>query len=251
MSIALLTDIHGNAPALRAVLQELDEIHNLEHLYVLGDLLAIGPDSNEVLELLFSRNDVSVITGNHDEAVLTVAKDEPYPKSHGHVKAHHQWIADRLDQRFIPLLEELPRTIDVEWKGYSLHFTHYALAKPEAPISEDPFHKILSPSLKRMERMFRSVSADLIGFGHHHPAHHYEGEAIFINPGALGCNNRPTAPYAIVDCQGDKLEVNFKEAHYDNEAFLKSYHKLKVPDREFILDIFHGGQLDQKNGESE
>ena len=80
------SDIHGNAPALKAVLKEIDERRDVDHIYCLGDMLGIGPDSNEVLEMLFSRSDVSMITGNHDEAILTFAKDEEYPQTHIHVK---------------------------------------------------------------------------------------------------------------------------------------------------------------------
>jgi hypothetical protein len=49
-------------------------------------MLGFGPDSNEVLEMLFSRSVVSMITGNHDEAILALAKGEEYPQSHFHVK---------------------------------------------------------------------------------------------------------------------------------------------------------------------
>ncbi|GIN58170.1 hypothetical protein J8TS2_24890 [Lederbergia ruris] len=72
MKFAVLTDIHGNYPALRAVLKEIDRRDDIEHIFCLGDMIAIGPDTNEVLETLFSRKDVSMITGNHDEAVLAL-----------------------------------------------------------------------------------------------------------------------------------------------------------------------------------
>lgn len=120
---AILTDIHGNAPALKAVLKEIDERRDVDHIYCLGDMLGIGPDSNEVLEMLFSRSDVSMITGNHDEAILSLAKGEEYPRSHLQVKDHHQWIVDRLDPNFIPKLEKLPRWLNVrekEWLSLSL-----------------------------------------------------------------------------------------------------------------------------------
>jgi len=33
------------------------------------------------------------------------------------------------------------------------------------------------------------------------------------------------------------------EVPYNNKEFLQSYHRLMVPEREFILKVFHGGQL--------
>ncbi len=73
------SDIHGNGPALKAVLKEIDERRDVDHIYCLGDMLGMGPDSNEVLEMLFSRSDVSMLTGNHDEAILALAEGEEYP----------------------------------------------------------------------------------------------------------------------------------------------------------------------------
>lgn len=82
MKFAIITDIHGNASALNSVLFEIDKIRDIEHIYCLGDMIGMGPDTNEVLEILFSRNDVSMITGNHDEVVLALIKEQEYPESH-------------------------------------------------------------------------------------------------------------------------------------------------------------------------
>lgn len=71
--VAILTDIHGNAPALRAVLADLDTQPEIAHTYCLGDMVNIGPDSNEVLELLCARRDLTMLVGNHDQYVLALA----------------------------------------------------------------------------------------------------------------------------------------------------------------------------------
>ncbi|MDP5274939.1 metallophosphoesterase family protein [Chengkuizengella axinellae] len=110
MKFAVIADIHGNATALRAVLNEIDNKKETEHIFCLGDMIAIGPDSNEVLEILFSREDVSMITENHDEAVLALLKGEEHPESHSHAREHHLWIGERIDKRFIPKLEKLRRS---------------------------------------------------------------------------------------------------------------------------------------------
>lgn len=43
MCIAIITDIHENAPALRVVLAEIDNKKDVEHIYCLGDMIGIGP----------------------------------------------------------------------------------------------------------------------------------------------------------------------------------------------------------------
>jgi predicted phosphodiesterase len=95
-----------------------------------------------------------------------------------------------------------------------------------------------------METLFFDKKADMICFGHHHPLHYYTGEhTVYLNPGSLGCNHKPLAPYAIITVINNVVDVSLKEAAYDKTAFLKSYHTLQVPEREFILKVFHGNQI--------
>lgn len=246
IKIAIITDVHGNAPALEAALSEIDKRRDIEHIYCLGDMIGIGPDSNEVLHMLFSRTDVSMITGNHDEAVLALADADKHPATHPNVKIHHQWILDRMDASYIEKLRDLPRTINQQLGDNDVLFTHYHIerGKMKAPISADPFSSLVEPSLENMERLFMTHDESLICFGHHHPVHYFKGKnSTYLNPGALGCNDQPTARYAVVSLNKNQFNVSLKETAYDNRSFLESYRRLNVPERDFILKVFHGGQL--------
>ncbi|WP_058302786.1 metallophosphoesterase family protein [Gorillibacterium timonense] len=243
MKLAVIADIHGNAPALRAFLREVDRRRDVEHIYVLGDMVGIGPDTNEVLDALFSRNDVSLVTGNHDEAVLALIRGEGYPESHSHVRVHHKWIADRMDPSFRRRLEQLPRTILRTLEGTSFRFTHYSLVKGKerAPIAGEPFAPIVKPTRENLEALFKDSREDVICFGHDHPLLCLRGgKAVYLNPGSLGCGEKPSAPYAIVEVGKGSVDIRLEEADYDKADFLRSYERLKVPDREFILQVFHG-----------
>lgn len=245
VKFAVISDIHGNASALKAFLNEIDLRNDIDHIYCLGDMIGIGPDTNEVLQLLFARDDVSMITGNHDEAILALVKGEEHPASHAHAREHHQWIANRLDKGFVSKLEQLPRIIHKTIENKSILFTHYHIEKGKlnAHISKDPFSKIVEPSLESLSSLFSGCSEDLICFGHHHPIHFFEGnKTIFLNPGSLGCNVKPTAPYSIVEIEKNKVSVVFKEAPYNRTKFLASYELLQVPARDFLLKVFHGIQ---------
>lgn len=246
MQLAIITDIHGNAPALKAVLSEIDNRNDIDHVYCLGDMIGIGPNSNEVLQMLFSRTDISMIAGNHDEAILALAKGQQYPKSHSHVKEHHQWIVDKMDQSFIPKLDQLPRKIKQNIEGHTILFIHYQIesSKKHEHISKDPFSSIVEPSISNLEYLFKGYNEDLICFGHHHPIHYFKGnKTTYLNPGSLGCNHKPIAPFAIVRIENSKVAVFLEEVIYDNSSFLESYHKLQVPERDFILKVFHGNQI--------
>ena len=243
MKIAVLADIHGNAPALKAVLDELDARKDIGHIYCAGDMIGIGPYSNEVLTLLFSRNDVSMVTGNHDEAILSLIVNEEYPPSHNDSKEHHQWIAKHLDRSYIPALKKLPRIIQEDIEGHSILVTHYHIepSKLLDSISLDPFSKIVEPTKNNMVSLFKDYEANLILFGHHHPMHFFENNrTIYLNPGSLGCSRKASAPYSIIDITPDDIQVYFCKAVYEKASFLSSYEHLQVPDREFILKVFHG-----------
>ena len=49
MRIGIISDIHGNLPALEAVLRDIEE-RRFDALYCLGDLVGYAPFPNEVTE---------------------------------------------------------------------------------------------------------------------------------------------------------------------------------------------------------
>ncbi|MEZ4386901.1 MAG: metallophosphoesterase family protein [Candidatus Krumholzibacteriia bacterium] len=65
MKLALISDIHGNLEALRAVLADIDAA-GVDALACLGDIVGYGADPAACLDLVRSRNPVAVVQGNHD-----------------------------------------------------------------------------------------------------------------------------------------------------------------------------------------
>ena len=64
-AVAVITDIHGNLPALLAALARLDEL-GIERIYCGGDLVGYGPHPNEVCALIAARG-IPTIHGNYRE----------------------------------------------------------------------------------------------------------------------------------------------------------------------------------------
>lgn len=235
--IAILADIHGNAPALRAVLDDIHRDSGIGHIYCLGDMVSIGPDTNEVLDLLCSVNNVSMISGNHEQYVLALATGGD-PGLAGEELEHQRWIASRIDQRFIPLLSALSQTFQVRFSGKTILLQHYHLDSQNNFLPIDK-----QPSLEKLERLYQDVDADIVCFGHHHIVHLFRSEdRIYVNPGALGCCERPVARYGVLRADKTDVTVELREVPYDNRSFLASYHRFEVPAREFILRVFHGNQ---------
>ncbi|SDN30801.1 phosphoesterase, MJ0936 family [Psychrobacillus sp. OK028] len=241
MKIAIITDIHGNELALQAVLKEIDT-RDVQEIWCLGDMIAMGPDTNEVLNILFARSDVRMITGNHDEAILSLISGEGHPDSYKHTREHHEWIANQLSKENVQRLQQLPRIVTKDINGTRLFGIHYHIEAHmrDAHIREEPFYTILEPTLENSINMFGDYPADIICFGHNHPEHLFQTDnKILLNPGALGVSKGNTAPYAIIDFSLDKPEVTIHHVKYDKETFLEKFEKLQVPQREILFKLFY------------
>ncbi len=236
--IAIITDIHGNSAGLKAVLNHIAQDPEIQHIYCLGDLIAIGHETNEVLEMLFSHQNISFVKGNHDEDILKILEGHE-PNGIETKNAHHKWIASKLDKKFIPKLTSIPMEKYETINGKNFLFVHYHLNESGKflPIDE-------SPSTLALDKLYEHANVDVVCFGHHHTVHHFKSkERLYLNPGSLGCNRASLAPYSTIQV-GDsgQINVSFIEVPYDNREFLMDYERLDVPAKEFILKIFHGDQ---------
>ena len=75
MRIALLADVHGNLPALEAVMEGIRR-HKPDRIISLGDQVNLGPSPKEVLSLLRAEN-VECISGNHERYILSAMAGDP------------------------------------------------------------------------------------------------------------------------------------------------------------------------------
>ncbi|WEG10796.1 metallophosphoesterase family protein [Pullulanibacillus sp. KACC 23026] len=239
-TVAIITDIHGNSPALKAVLEAISQRDDVSRIYCSGDLIGIGPDTNEVLELVI-RHRIESVSGNHDEAILALVKGRPYPKSHEKSLKHHEWVAKHLDTQFVPYLENLPRQITTTFGSSDALITHYHYLNEKLPIDQDPFSPIVDPTFDNIKQLFSDNQEPFITFGHHHPVHYFHSLSNWwVNPGSLGCHVKAEARYALIHIYNEGLIVNLHAVPYDRDTWLKQYEQYKVPDREFILKAFHG-----------
>lgn len=103
MRVAILTDIHSNAPALEAA---LEAVGAFDRLWVLGDIVGYGPHPNEVVERLRELGAVAV-QGNHDAAVLGRI---PTGTFNDLARAAVQWTADTMTPSNRDWLAEQPET---------------------------------------------------------------------------------------------------------------------------------------------
>jgi len=95
MKIAVFTDIHGNLQALQSILDDIKD-NNIDEIVCLGDVIAIGPQPKECLDLII-KNKVSMVLGNHELYYLkgTIIDDEM-----GINEIEHQkWVKNQLEEK--------------------------------------------------------------------------------------------------------------------------------------------------------
>lgn len=125
MKLAVLSDVHGNLPALHAVLDDIEKWRP-DRVVLNGDLVSRGPYSAECLQLARTRlTDAVFVEGNHEAFVLW-CRENPcnpdHPKYDIRRLAH--WTLHRLGDA-VAQIEGLPDHLDeTGLEGGTLHITH-------------------------------------------------------------------------------------------------------------------------------
>ncbi|HKJ35349.1 MAG TPA: metallophosphoesterase family protein, partial [Solirubrobacterales bacterium] len=102
MQIAIISDIHGNLPALEAVLDDIAET-GVEQRWCLGDVVGYGADPEECTALVKDRCDVSLV-GNHDLAVLGELDTTTFSSA---ASAAVDWTRERISKEALEFLGSL------------------------------------------------------------------------------------------------------------------------------------------------
>ncbi len=236
-SVAVLTDIHANLPALTAVLAEVARL-GCERIYHAGDLVDIGPYPAEVVDLARACSMICV-RGNHEAWLMG---DAPVGLGKGlrdeNEMQHELWTLSQLDQAQRDFICAMPPIISETIDGVHLSMVHFALAADGRSISD------VSPlwSDARILDLFARTPGALICFGHLHERRFnriYRGRR-FLNPGAVGCSPRGEARFATVDIASGRFRIAEHRVTYDREPLLAAYDALGVPARDFIRKVFFG-----------
>lgn len=175
-TLAVISDIHGNADALRAVLQDI-QAQGIETIVNLGDHLSGPLAAAETADLLMN-GDIICIRGNHDRQLVEQKPGEmsatdraAHAQLHGH---HLNWLQDLPPVWSLPngilLCHGTPQSDDTYWLEAVLPTGQAVLKKEEAIAAE-------------LEGL-----ASLFLCGHSHIPRRVDiGMRTILNPGSVGC----------------------------------------------------------------
>jgi predicted phosphodiesterase len=239
MRVAILSDIHGNAVALEAVLDDLAGTPS-DRIVCLGDELQGGPNPAEVAARLRALG-VPVVLGNSDAFLLDGWPASGPPKLDAALLANLEqvraWSLARLSAEdrawmrgFAPSLE-LPlgegRTL-VAYHGTPRSYDE--IIAPDTPESE--VRARLDP---RDDRVYAG--------GHTHVQFvRHLGATFHLNPGSVGLAFRPGQPaggefradpwaeYALLSADGARLALEFRRVPFDVGRLIEAYRSSGRPD---------------------
>lgn len=184
MRVAALHDIHGNLPALEAVLAEVDA-RGCDLMVVGGDV-AQGPMPRETLDLLATRGDrVRFVRGNCDREMATILDQAPDASKQW--EPIMRWAAEHVTPAQRAMLGALPTTVSVEIDGLGpTLFCH------GSPRDDNEIITRLTPE-SRLAPMLAGVSEGVVVCGHTHIQ--FDRQVLgkrLLNAGSVG------APYGAL-----------------------------------------------------
>lgn len=221
MRALVVSDLHSNASALRAVVKRVRR-KKFDSVICLGDFVGYGAEPNPVLDTMRTwKGSKYYIRGNHDRVASGADDGSDFNQA---ARAAALWTREHLSARNRHFLERLPRgPIERE----NLLICH------GAPHDEDEyvFHETHAAEI------FRETSAQIVLYGHTHlpvvfsldgrgrvRGFSVRDDAIIrldkdhrylINPGSVGQprDRNPAASFALID--SDRLTVQFFRVDYD------------------------------------
>ncbi len=180
MRIAALYDIHGNLPALEAVLQEV--LGESVNLIVVGGDVFPGPMSGEALSLLLGlETPVRFLAGNGDREVLALADGhEPgdIPEAY---RAAMRWVARQLEPEHARSIASWPEVLRLEIEGLG-----HVLFCHATPRNDTEIFTCSTPE-QRLIPIFEKAGTPLVVCGHTHlQFDRMIGDVRVLNAGSVG-----------------------------------------------------------------
>ena len=209
MKTAAIYDIHGNLPALEAVLNEIDR-EGVDMIDVGGDIVP-GPMSRDVLEMLLNLGDrVSWIRGNCEREVVEAFDGGTFDQIKSQeVRAVTIWTAGQMERRHRDFMAGLPEKISFRVEGVGeVLFCH------GSPRSDMEILTVATPE-ERLRQALAGVKENVVICGHTHVQFDRvcEGKRV-VNAGSVGMPYGDPGAYWLL--LGP--DVSLRKTNYDLEG---------------------------------
>ena len=241
--IAIISDIHGNLPALEAVLKDIKQ-KGINHIICLGDMIGKGPHSKEVLEQCLVSCE-TIVKGNWEDFISDSQTNET---------DFIKFYRNQLGEDNLLRIRHLRAVTGFWMSGKYIRLFH---ANPHSVYDRvyatSPLEKRLSlfdvPKLPSTESSF--LVSDIVGYGDIHGGYlqHLDEGRILFNVGSVGnaCDSIPMAAYVILegtlhDQKEADFSIQFRRLTYDREKAILQAQELNIPNQEAYINELKTGR---------
>lgn len=233
VKIAFISDIHGNAVALEAVLQDIRK-KNIEKICVLGDICYRGPEPKKALELVRSLQ-ADVIKGNADEWVVRgVKKGEVPDMALEMMSKERDWIFSKLEQIDIDYLSQLPTELKLVEQGIDIYAFHATPSSLFEIIPQNAEDSLLH------EKVLSKQDSTIYLYAHiHKPYIRYINGKVIMNIGSVGLpfDGVTKASYGVIHINESGFSTSIERVDYDTEKVMKQYTETNYPNGEMMINV--------------
>ena len=248
MRYALISDIHANLPALRAVLDDIAARAGIDRTYHLGDLVGYAPWPNETVALLKDAR-IDGIAGNYDSTTATDYEHCGcrYEDAHQAELSHlsYEWTRRNCSDETRLELGRLPFRLDLRPLGGHLSGQTVILVHGTPTLNTLYWTEDRPDGFcLRMAEVAGAKRGDVICFGHTHKPWHREVAGVhFVNTGSVGRpkDGDPRAGYVLLETGGEQPTIEFIRVAYDLEEAITGIRASELPD-EFAEYLRTGGK---------
>ncbi|HUZ01495.1 MAG TPA: metallophosphoesterase family protein [Thermomicrobiaceae bacterium] len=247
MQVAVISDVHGNLPALEAVLAELDATGPFDEIVMAGDFASGGPFPAECIERIRERG-YRAVRGNTEEFLVEMATGGARP-AHA-VEAHQRhgpallaidrWVVDRLSPEQIEYLASLPLQVDVpDTRGEALAVVHATPWSTHPEIHQDA-------PLELARQVVDAAGTLVLAYGHIHVQYQRRlngGWIAAVGSVGLPVDGDQRAAYAVVSSAVDGWSIEFRRVAYDVEQAIDATLRSGVPNAEGFAGTLRSARL--------
>lgn len=246
MRFAIISDIHGNLPALDAVLEDAKN-NNIDSFIFVGDYCLSNPYPDECIQRMRDLDKKYIIRGNEEKYLENLIDKDQTMWTDGQMQISY-YCYRAISTENLDFLLSMPNTLELSFNDVNLHVAHSSaefiddcehkewstskVAKRYANriVTSDSFRSDIHNYFEgndRFQQIFSELEQGVYIFGHSHIQWSYkskDGKTILINPGSCGLpldGVIGSIPYTILDISdAENIIVEEKRIPFDMEVYI-------------------------------
>lgn len=253
MKFAIISDVHGNLPALNAVIEDAEK-KDIDNFIFVGDYCLSNPYPDECITRIRGLSKKHVIRGNEEKYIENLIGKDQSTWTDGQMQISY-WCYRNISEENREYLLSQPAKIEFTCNGVTVYIAHssfdfiddsehrewctskVAVRFGAEFVTREAFREDIHNYLnndKKFNEVFDALEDGIYIFGHSHIQWSYkseDGKKILINPGSCGlpldCIENGV-PYTILDISdAENVMVEEVRVSFDKKEYIDSFIRSK------------------------